>query len=322
MNRSIKTFYWLTRREFWEHRGGFLWAPVITAGVVILIQILGLVTAMIFGDHVHVRFHGIAHADQLQQFGNFMDGSAMVLTGMVGLVLFCVLYAYCMKNLSEDRRDRSILFWKSLPLSDTNTVISKAFSAVIVATVIAFVISAIGAFIMLLIWAVAGSLHGGHFFAIMGAAEPGRLLLNVLGAAPVYWVWMLPAVGWLMLCSAFSAGKTARWAIALPLVIGALFSWVGWTQSWGHAVAWSWEHVFGRALLGLLPGSSAFLGDGNPLRLAFANRGQGGGINQLAESLMAQKYAMLFTPDFMWGALAGLLMIAAAIWLRRWRTEL
>jgi len=31
----MKTFYWLVKREFWEHKGGFFWAPVIS-GIVFL----------------------------------------------------------------------------------------------------------------------------------------------------------------------------------------------------------------------------------------------------------------------------------------------
>ena len=45
----MKTFYWLMKREFWEHRGGFLWAPVITGGVFLLLNLMGIVTGEVMG---------------------------------------------------------------------------------------------------------------------------------------------------------------------------------------------------------------------------------------------------------------------------------
>ena len=32
----MKTMKWLVRREFWEHKGMFFWAPIIAAGLIVL----------------------------------------------------------------------------------------------------------------------------------------------------------------------------------------------------------------------------------------------------------------------------------------------
>ena len=40
----MKTLYWLVKREFWEHRGSFVWAPIITGGVVLLLTLMSIIT--------------------------------------------------------------------------------------------------------------------------------------------------------------------------------------------------------------------------------------------------------------------------------------
>ena len=42
------------------------------------------------------------------------------------LTAFLVGVFYCLDALHGERRDRSILFWKSLPVSDLTTVLAKA----------------------------------------------------------------------------------------------------------------------------------------------------------------------------------------------------
>ncbi|HET7663790.1 MAG TPA: ABC-2 transporter permease, partial [Rhodanobacteraceae bacterium] len=219
----MKTFYWLVKREFWEHRGSFLWAPVVTAGVVLIINILTVIAGEVIGSRhfdTNMMWQKLATAnpDDIRKVGALLDVSALLPCFIVSLVLFFVLYSYCMKSLSSDRSDRSILFWKSLPVSDLSTVLSKVFSAVIVAPVIAVIVSILGAIGMLLIFGVNGALHGVGFGEVVwGLAHPGRIITSMAGLLPIYMIWMLPCVGWLMLCSAWSKGKVARWAIALPI---------------------------------------------------------------------------------------------------------
>lgn len=327
----MKTFYWLVKREFWEHRGGFFWTPVITTAVLLVLNILGMIAGEIIGGR-HFANSGVWHKlattaspSDLKQISMVLDGTALMPLGIIGLVLFFVLLVYCMKTLSNDRVDRSILFWKSLPVSDLSTVLSKVFSAVVVAPVIAVIVGCIGYLLMLLAFAINASLHGLSFGMVMwGLPHPGHMLASVWGLLPIYMLWMLPSVGWLMMCSAWSSGKVSRWAIALPVAIGVIITWLGAIGTFAGAASWFWKHVVLRLLLSTLPGS--WVGNLQDLpHVTLSGNGSGMAIHSYAGQVLDNvgwQYHLLLTPGFLFGILAGAIMIAVAIWLRRWRTEL
>ncbi|HET7299436.1 MAG TPA: hypothetical protein VFJ01_02185, partial [Oleiagrimonas sp.] len=93
----MNNFYWLVKREYWEHRGGFLWAPAITAGVVVLLNIMSLIAAEFAGGHhwnVTLIWQKLATAspEDLRQLSAILDVTAMMPAMIVGIVLFFVLF--------------------------------------------------------------------------------------------------------------------------------------------------------------------------------------------------------------------------------------
>lgn len=97
------------------------------------------------------------------------------------VVLAFVVFFYCTGALYDDRRDRSILFWKSLPLSDTQTVLSKALSALLVAPIIAVIASVLTMFGFMAILSVIVMTHGGNpLTLIWGPASPLAFVANHL----------------------------------------------------------------------------------------------------------------------------------------------
>lgn len=134
------TLRWLLKREYWENRGGFLYAPVIAGIVSLLMSGIGIGLGLfalhraardgglhIDGESVNINGLDLAvltrdiSAKDMADLGNGLD-LAMVLTSSWPLIVLAfVVFFYCLGALYDDRRDRSILFWKSLPLSDTQT---------------------------------------------------------------------------------------------------------------------------------------------------------------------------------------------------------
>jgi ABC-2 type transport system permease protein len=120
--QTWKNVYWLVKREFWEHRGGFFWAPVITGGIFLLLNIMGIITAEVLGARHGVNFGASGglrkviegmDAGDLSQVGLALDIAMYSAMGMLVVVLGFVVFFYCIGALYDDRRDRSILFWKS-----------------------------------------------------------------------------------------------------------------------------------------------------------------------------------------------------------------
>ena len=166
----MKTFYWLVKREFWEHRGGFLMAPMITGGIFLLLNLMAIVTGEVMGTThgINVAFGG----NNLQQMAASLDHKSMAMVGagldlvmyspaiIISIVMGFVVFFYALGALYDDRKDRSLLFWKSLPISDTATVLSKLVAATVIAPVIAAVIGTITGILMLLMFAITLSFHG------------------------------------------------------------------------------------------------------------------------------------------------------------------
>ena len=130
--KTAKTMEWLVKREYWEYKGMFFLAPVRLG----LLMITLLVGIMIYSGGRDMNFH-FHEAPQL------LEHKAEVVTAIannyiaasipVFMMLGVLVFFYCLGAMFEERRDRSILFWKSLPVSDTATVMSKVTLALVVA---------------------------------------------------------------------------------------------------------------------------------------------------------------------------------------------
>src|ERR1700738_690126 len=137
----MNTTIWLVRREFWENRA--IWMiPAVISGVMILIALFGRIELMSI-SHVPTRAVG----------GGFLLG--------VGATFFVVLSIYStwylLDCLYADRKDRSVLFWKSLPISDAKTVMSKLALALIVIPAVYFAAADLTTLIMAFILSVRAS---------------------------------------------------------------------------------------------------------------------------------------------------------------------
>ena len=328
------TFKMLMRREFWEHKGGFLWAPLVAGGILLVLTLMGIgagevllrkvpdrATINVEGGSFSVNGLDLAQLtakmtpDELREFGGVIDASLYMAASWPFIVLAFVVFFYCLGSLYDDRRDRSVLFWKSLPISDRDTVLSKVASATLMAPAIAAVAATATVFGSLMVYSLVVLLHGGNPYTMLwGPASPLKVSLHLLASIPVYALWALPTVGWLMLCSAWARSKPFLWAIMIPVFAGIFVSWFDLMQLFDLETAWFWKNVVARSLLSVAPGS-------------WFDAAQIGDIDvdgpQAVHSLLSLRtmYSVFATPQLWVGALAGAAMIFGAIRLRRWRDE-
>jgi ABC-2 type transport system permease protein len=236
------------------------------------------------------------------------------------MVLPVVVFFYCLAALYDDRRDRSILFWKSLPVSDRMTVLSKVITAVCVAPVITIAIGTAVSLLMLLVGAAVSAYNGVNLFGAL-FTSPNLYLapLYLVGLVPVYIMWAIPTVGWLLMVSSWARSKVFLWAVGTPLIVVVLLKWFNYLiASFSDTVIdthWFVQNVIARGLGGLIPGVWLPFSIDDPRLLG----SQEHGLDLTA--LFTQSWLSLATPGVWGGALAGVLMIVAAIRLRRWRDE-
>lgn len=201
------TLVWSVRRELWEHRWVFV-VPAIVAAVVLVGFVVGAAGSP---DRVRAFVVPDAAAHPPQVVRPYSLAAAMILFASFVAGLY-----YCLDALYGERRDRSVLFWKSMPVSDAMTVLAKACVPLVV-------IPAIGATIALATQLAMLPLNAA-FLAARGV-DPGALwdglplasmtIVMVYGLA-VHALWFAPIYGWLFVVSAWVRRAAFLWAV-LPI---------------------------------------------------------------------------------------------------------
>jgi ABC-2 type transport system permease protein len=347
MNR----FAWMVRREFWEHRA--IW---IAPAVVLAIMAVGAVTGTVFLGDVQVTSNGsgmsimsndktdaepaLSKEDveelssirgtedlhKLERLKKLEQGQhatrtvsagealtmvapekrrgllAILYTAVTGLMFFVIGiigFFYALDALYADRRDRSVLFWKSLPLSDTETVLAKFFVAAVAIPAVAALASIIGQLIM----AAGGSLKllfiGGPaglmwMPEVLGGSAVGAVALAIIGA-----LWYAPIVGYLLLASAWAPKSPFLWAMLPPVAVALL-----------EKIAFGTSHVISLIKYRALA----------PLQALFnAEHVKEEAVRSM--DIVGNVVALLTSPGMALGLVVAAVLLAGAIWLRRYRDE-
>ena len=317
----MNTMKWLIKRELWEHKGSLLWVPAIVAALLVL-----MVAAALMLGH-NVTFDGVNGPTTLNevtiegrmrvQIVQGMTQMYMVAALPLFLMLGFLVFFYCLGALHDERRDRSLLFWKSLPVSDAMTVLSKALLALAVTPLATIAIAIALSVLVLLMAALSLLVHGTNLFGDLLTAPDFYLTpLRVVALLPVYMLWALPTVGWLLLVSSWARSKVFLWAVGVPLLTGSLLIWFGKLLNLGGNNAWFMEHIVTRILLGVAPGSWFAFSD------IHADTMIDEATQRIATAdLFAASWATLGSLSLWLGVAAGVAMIAGAVWMRRWREE-
>ena len=331
-------FKLLLQREFWEHKGGFFWAPLVAGAIFLLVTLMGMGVGemalsradgnvQVNGQQVSIqgldlgRITSNMSAQDMEQFSQGINGALYVSAGWSLLVFGFVVFFYLLGALYDERKDRSVLFWKSLPVSDAETVLSKVAMAIVIGPLIAIAAGLATMLGFLLLLGLFAALHGANPMSLVwGPANPLDVIVNILGSLPIYALWALPTVGWLLLCSSWSRSKPFLWAIMIPVFAGILVGWFGLMHiiDMDLTSAWYWKNVAGRLLTSAWPGTS--------LAYAAAQETAMSGRQAAIESMHAYaglgaNYRLLLDPSTWIGAIAGVAMIFGAIRMRRYRDE-
>jgi ABC-2 type transport system permease protein len=228
------TFPVLLRREVWEHRA--LWiAPLVWVGIIVVMFTWGTIQMTHDND-----LHGFASAANVEELHNMSDQSRaevervmaldnerkqtvyafsyMAIAGLIALFMCIVVFFYLIDCLFSERRDRSILFWKSMPVSDTQVVMSKFVTAMVVVPLGVLALSALTQLLLLGIWNLR---FGG---SVIGAMTPDWDILSwvraqllaagfMLGAL----MWYAPIAAYFLVLSVWVKRLVFLWAV-IPLV--------------------------------------------------------------------------------------------------------
>ena len=225
---STRPMYWAMRRELWENRSIYV-APLAVASV----ALFGFTLSSIAG----IWEEPLRLNPAQPQAPYDMAAGLMMLT--------CILVSvfYCLDALHGERRDRSILFWKSLPVSDLTTVLAKASIPLVILPLFTFAITVAMQWLMLLVSSAVLLVSGMSVTALWANLSFLRMsLLLLYHLLTAHALWPFPVYCWLLLVSGWARRATFLWA-ALPLIAIA-----GVEQLMFHT--WHFARLVGSRLMG------------------------------------------------------------------------
>ncbi|MFC3053381.1 hypothetical protein [Kordiimonas pumila] len=247
----------LIKREILESKNSFVLTPLILAGIAITLVSL---TLLGFGN---MQFIDGMQENGVQTFSDLivqmqkhrpddwreaMMVGYWVVTMPVWAVMPFVIFFGLLGSLYEERRDRSILFWKSMPVPDWQEVLVKLAVPLLVVPLIFLMIAILAQIIIATLFTVVLAVQGGD----IGAVWPFGLMLKVwfssVGANLLFALWGLPLTAWVLFVSSFAARMPFMWAVlppALIVIVEGMFSNTAMFGKWLaiHAGAWLGETI-------------------------------------------------------------------------------
>lgn len=208
----------LVRRELWEHRS-ILVTPAVIALLISLMAVTGHVTISAFNEQVvDVAILGASNLGSVER-------SAAISVMMIGisslfaLAMSVLTFFYTLDALYAERKDRSILFWRSIPCTDAETVLSKLAVAVLVIPLLTMAAIVVTHLVVLAVTGLWVEIRGANAWHLLWSAAPYAdnwiATLVVLLALPL---WQAPFVGWFLFVSAF-ARRSPFLVAVLPILV-------------------------------------------------------------------------------------------------------
>lgn len=316
MNRLLA----LLKREFWENKGAFRTTPIVIGGLYVVGALMAVFTTAHIDNELYTFKEAVRLAAQQPEeirtavLYQILLGSSVFFT----IVMWFVVFFYLLGALYDDRKDRSILFWKSLPASDTLTLVSKLVAAMLMAPaaflavlIITHIVIAIIASVMIL------SVDQNPWTLFLSLSQPfrawGMIGLSYLAQS----IWALPMFGWLLLVSSFAPRVPLLFAVLPPLVLSGLQIWIGFLRTftfennlWGIIARWfanSPAILTAQVEDGDLGGGAAL---GAPITDRFDH-----------SVTVANIFDRLFSLEMLVGLVLAAVFLAGALWFRHRATD-
>ena len=214
---ATRLLYWSVRRELWEYRTIYI-VPLVAAGLFLF----GFLISM---SHRSAQLREMAPMETMKampQHGAIaapyeMSAGFLMLTGMI------IGAFYCLGALYNERRDRSILFWKSLPVSDFVTVLSKASVPLVILPLVVWSTTVVLQIAMLMLNSAALAARGQNVSMLWTQLSPIAMWLMLLyHLIAVHSLSHAPFYGWMLLVSSWSRRAAFLWAVLPVVAVGAL----------------------------------------------------------------------------------------------------
>ena len=311
--KQLTTLKWLLKREIWENKVMLIWSNLVLAGLILLFTLSGI-----------FRLKDVAMNTDPQTTLQMNDlATAVDHYFTSGLILFSILmvftvYSYATGSLSDERKDRSILFWKSLPISDELTVLSKVLVALILFPLMGIITLLLTSLISIFALCASYAAHGiGLSSLVFSSHGIWGQIGHTLKSFPIYVAWALPTVGWMILASSWVKSRPGMWVILIPFALFVCAAFANDTVGVNFARDVAYVLLF-RAIFSVVPDSWSYhyyLNEyGNTLSFPDA-------IQHVLLKVDLSSWDIFATPDLWIGVIVGITMLFTAARIRRGRGD-
>ncbi len=280
---ASRRLYWSVRRELWENRAIYI-APLAVAALFLVAFLIGVI-------HPPVKMHDAMALDPMRHQDLVEQPYTFAAFLLMGTTLIVAMF-YCLEALYSERRDRSILFWKSLPVSDLTTVLAKLSIPLVILPLATFAITIVTQWIMLLLSSALMLARGQSVAALWSHLPLFQMSLMLLfHVVAIHGLQFAPVYSWMLLVSSWARRAPLLWAVLPPLAIGV-----------AEKIAFNTSHF--AALLGYLLGGGPEIVTGKMQMLPLTPRAVG---------------EFFIHPGLWIGLAVAAAFLAAAVRLRRYR---
>jgi ABC-2 type transport system permease protein len=209
---ASRRLYWSVRRELWENRAIYI-APLAVAALFLVAFLIGAI-------HPPVKMRDAMALDPMRHQDLVEQPYTFAAFLLMGTTLIVAMF-YCLEALYSERRDRSILFWKSLPVSDLTTVLAKLSIPLVILPLATFAITIVTQWIMLLLSSALMLARGQSVAALWSHLPLFQMSLMLLfHIVAIHGLQFAPVYSWMLLVSSWARRAPLLWAVLPPLAIG------------------------------------------------------------------------------------------------------
>jgi ABC-2 type transport system permease protein len=207
----------LLKRELWEHRPIYV-TPLVIAVLISLMSVTGQVTISANHRVLDLALLGASDIGERER-ATIIAGITFGVAALLALAMLILAVFYSLDALYAERKDRSILFWRSMPCTDAETVVSKLVTALLVIPLVTFVVAVATQLAVLASTSIWVAAHGADVWRLMWSAAPlGEIWLATLAFFIAVPLWLSPFIGWFLFVSALARRSPLLLAF-LPIFI-------------------------------------------------------------------------------------------------------
>lgn len=231
----MNTFTALIKREILDGKNGYIRVPAILAALSVFLVVVSTI-----GFGATIEFDGVFdNHDRIKNFGEALELAAesekgetelpaavalsyWVMGGISWVALPFVVFFSLLSALYEERRDRSILFWKSMPVADWQEVLAKLITPVLVAPLVFLGVAIAAQLLVAFFLSFVVLFQGGPVLELWPLATMMSTWAMFVVHYAMSTLWMLPLLAWVLFVSSYASRLPFMWAVLPPAVVFAV----------------------------------------------------------------------------------------------------